>query len=326
MEFFANVGLLALGSRLRALSEQLYALGDEVYAAHGIALQARWFPVIRLLHDRGPLTVGEIAAAAGQTHSAISQLATRLVREGWLTSSSDSTDRRVRRLSLTARSQAALREAKPLWRAIGEVLEERCQAAGLDVAATLDGLGSLLDEPLADAIAARTRDIRADEVAIVPFRSELRDSFYRLNADWLRRYFYLEAIDHRVLSNPEAEILEGGGAVFFAVSGDAVVGTCALMQTAPGVFELTKMAVDPPAQGLGIGRKLIETAIAEFERRKGKTLFLETNTRLAPAIRLYESAGFEHQRARRSNSHYQRADVYMIWRGRKAADRVVQAD
>ena len=315
MEFFADVGLLALGSRLRALSEQLYAMGDEVYAAHGIALQARWFPILRLLHDRGPLTVGEIAAAAGQTHSAISQLATRLVSEGWLKASSDSSDRRVRRLSLTARSDAVLREAKPIWRAIRDVLEERSKAAGLDVGGTLDGLAKILDEPLAEAIAARTRKIKADAVTIVPFRTELRDNFYRLNADWLQRYFYLEEIDHRVLSNPEEEILRGGGAIFFAIAGDAVVGTCALMQTKPNVFELTKMAVDPEAQGLGIGRRLVETAIAEFERRKGKTLFLETNKRLAPAIRLYESTGFEHQAAGNKDSHYQRADVYMVWRG-----------
>jgi DNA-binding MarR family transcriptional regulator/GNAT superfamily N-acetyltransferase len=325
MEFFANVGILALGSRLRALSEQLYAMGDEVYAAHGIGLQSRWFPVLRLLHDQGPLTIGEIAAAAGQTHSAISQLATRLTREGWLKSSTDSTDRRVRRLSLTAKSQAALREAKPIWRAIRDVLEERCRAAGLDVVGTLDGLGRVLEEPLAEAIAARTREIKADAVTIVPFSPDLRDNFYRLNADWLQRYFYLEEIDHRVLSNPEGEILDGGGAIFFAVAGDVVVGTCALMQTKPNVFELTKMAVEPEAQGLGIGRRLIETAIAEFERRKGKSLFLETNKRLAPAIRLYESTGFEHQATGNKDSHYQRADVYMVWRGRGARAKAARA-
>lgn len=47
----------------------------------------------------------------------------------------------------------------------------------------------------------------------------------------------------------------GGGAILFALLGDAVVGTCALKQEGEGVFELTKMAVDESHQGLGIGRR-----------------------------------------------------------------------
>jgi ribosomal protein S18 acetylase RimI-like enzyme len=47
-------------------------------------------------------------------------------------------------------------------------------------------------------------------------------------------------------------------------------------------------------------------------------LFLETNTRLAPAIRLYESVGFEHQPTVKPDTHYSRANVYMIWRPQAA--------
>ena len=49
------------------------------------------------------------------------------------------------------------------------------------------------------------------ELRIVPFAPALRDHFYRLNEAWLRKYFHVEEIDHRVLSNPEGEVLERGG-------------------------------------------------------------------------------------------------------------------
>jgi len=316
--YLGDMGLLSLGSQLKAVSDQLYAMADEVYVRHGIELQGRWFPILRLLHDRGPMTVGEIASAIGQTHSAISQLTTRLVRDGWVSTASDAGDRRTRRLTLTAKAEAALQAAKPLWRAMRDGLEQRVRSAGLDPATLLAGLEQVAAPGLADIIAAKARDYGQEVVRIVPLSPELRTHFYRLNAIWLERYFVLEPYDIEVMSNPEA-IVEHGGAVLFALLGDTVVGTCALKQHAPGEYELTKMGVDPSVQGVGIGRTLIEAAIVEFRRLGGTELYLETNSRLESAIHLYERTGFEHQPAIREGSSYGRANVYMIWRGRPAA-------
>jgi ribosomal protein S18 acetylase RimI-like enzyme/DNA-binding MarR family transcriptional regulator len=314
MEYVAGLGMVALGSRLRALSDRFYDLADELYRAEGSPLQSRWLAIFRLLHDRGPRTVGEIAEAVGQTHSAVSQQAKKLTVRGWLVVVG-SDDRRQRRLALSPKAEAALRQARPIWRALQEELAARSTASGVDVLATLGLLSALPGADLTEAVLKRTRELRANAVEVVPYSSELRADFYRLNADWLERYFHIEEVDHRVLSDPEGSILSGGGRIFFARSGDRVVGTCALMQDEPGVYELTKMAVDPTAQGLGIGRKLIERAIAEFKALSARQLFLETNTKLAPAIRLYESVGFEHQPTVRQGTHYSRANVYMIWRG-----------
>ena len=313
MEYISGLGLQAIASRLRALSDRFYALADDLYQQGNLPLQSRWMPVLRLLHDRGPASVGEIATAIGQTHSAVSQLAKKLLAEGWLETVA-STDRRERRLAVTPKAIAAMREARPIWHGLQQELTERFTAAGIDAVAVLETFSDAFEGDLAGAITARADGLRADAIEIVPFRPELRDDFYRLNADWIRRYFHLEEVDHQVLSDPEGNILAGGGAVFFALSGERVMGTCALMQTAPGVFELTKMAVDPSAQGLGIGRKLIEHAIAAYQRMDAKLLFLETNSRLGPAIRLYETSGFVHT-PKPEPSHYQRADVYMVWRG-----------
>ncbi len=152
-------------------------------------------------------------------------------------------------------------------------------------------------------------------IAIVPFATEFREHFYRLNAAWLEKYFHIEAIDQRVLSDPENEIIAKGGQILFATFAETVVGTCALMSEKPGEFELSKMAVDEQYQGLGIGRLLINSAIFEFKKNAGTLLFLETNSVLQPAITLYESSGFQRQEKPKPDSHYGRANVYMIWRG-----------
>ncbi|GGA79781.1 MarR family transcriptional regulator [Arenimonas soli] len=316
MSFLSVQGTLALASRLKVLSERSYDLVDQVYREHGIGLQARWFPVLRLLEQRGPLSVGEIAREIGLTHSAISQLATKLIKGGWLQRVPGDGDRRQRVLALSDRCQQELRAARPLWQAMRASVERRIMDTGVDLLGALTQYEASLDEqPLPADVARRMKLLQADTVRIEPFSPGLREHFYRLNAEWLARYFQIEPIDHAVMSEPEKHILEPGGSILFAMVGEDVVGTCALMVDTPGVYELTKMAVTPGHQGLGIGRKLMEAAIAEFQRLGGKELFLESQTRLQPALRLYESVGFERQPAIKPGSHYQRADVYMIWRG-----------
>ena len=81
---------------------------------------------------------------------------------------------------------------------------------------------------------------------------------------------------------------------------------------APGEFEVAKMAVTDAAQGLGIGRRLLQATIETARESGAARLFLETNSVLAPAIRLYESVGFRHVPAeRRKVSPYARSDVQM---------------
>ena len=102
----------------------------------------------------------------------------------------------------------------------------------------------------------------ATPIRIAAFHPRWRDDFRRLNEDWLRRHFNIEPIDAEVLGDPESMILTEGGEVLFALEGDAVVGTCALMAAGDGEYELTKMAVDESRHGRGIGRRLMQAAIA----------------------------------------------------------------
>lgn len=145
---------------------------------------------------------------------------------------------------------------------------------------------------------------------IVPFRAELAPAFAALNLEWIERLFALEPADLAVLRDPEAAILAPGGAIFFALDGEAAVGTVAAIAASPGHFELAKMAVTPVYQGRGLGEALGRTVLHWAGEQGAETVFLLTNSRLTGAIRLYERLGFEH-RPLPSHTEYARADVYM---------------
>jgi putative acetyltransferase len=151
-----------------------------------------------------------------------------------------------------------------------------------------------------------------DELTIREFGPGDEAAFRRLNEEWIIRYFVLEPKDEASLADPRRTILDRGGRIFIAIRASQPVGCCALLAMAPGEFEVAKMAVTESSQGAGIGRRLLEKAVTEARAAGAHRLYLETNRKLAPAIRLYESLGFRHLPPERIvPSAYARADVYM---------------
>jgi GNAT superfamily N-acetyltransferase len=144
---------------------------------------------------------------------------------------------------------------------------------------------------------------------IVTFDAAYADDFKRLNRVWLERYFQVEPLDVDVLSNPEEAIVKPGGMVFFALLDGAVVGTCALIRHTEGLFELSKMAVDDTQQGQGIGTHLLMHVIEWARSQSIQKLFVETNTVLERAVRLYQRVGFRATAYDSSNAHYHRTNL-----------------
>jgi GNAT superfamily N-acetyltransferase len=146
---------------------------------------------------------------------------------------------------------------------------------------------------------------------IIEFNEAYADDFKRLNLVWLERYFCVEPIDIAVLSNPEELIIKPGGMVFFALLDGAVVGTCALIRHNEGLFELSKMAVADSQQGKGIGTQLLSHLIEWAQSQSVQKLFVETNTVLERAVRLYQRVGFREIAHDSSDAHYRRTNLKM---------------
>lgn len=151
-------------------------------------------------------------------------------------------------------------------------------------------------------------------VEILDYRPRLQPDFERLNVEWLERYFHVEPLDRQVLGDPDSHVIKGGGAILFARLDGDIVGTVALKHAGDRVFELTKMAVTQSAQGRGVGKALLDAAIARFRSLDGVAMYLESHSSLEVALGLYERAGFVHE-PRPAPSPYARADVYMVFRG-----------
>ena len=137
-------------------------------------------------------------------------------------------------------------------------------------------------------------------------------AFERLNVAWINELFTLEGADRAALSDPFGTIVEPGGDVLIARSNGRIVGCVALIFAGEGLFELSKMAVDPAERGKGVGRKLVDAVLERSKELGATSLFLVSNSRLTTAVGLYESVGFRHVAPEDLGPmHYERADVFM---------------
>jgi GNAT superfamily N-acetyltransferase len=94
------------------------------------------------------------------------------------------------------------------------------------------------------------------------------------------------------------------------MEGNEVVGTCALLNNSPGVYQMVKMAVDVRSRGKGIGRALGE-AIIDTARQHGAHMVMLYSNRAGAveAIDLYRKLGFKELPL--PTKAYARADIYM---------------
>lgn len=148
------------------------------------------------------------------------------------------------------------------------------------------------------------------EITIVGFDQKYSADFARLNYEWISEYFGVEDHDRDMLDDPVNYIIKPGGEIFFALCDGKVVGTVAMISAPDNISELAKMAVLPEFRGRGIADKLMSACI-EFARAAGKrAIWLESNTILEPAIKLYRKHGFV-ETPLDKNSLYSRCNIQM---------------
>ncbi len=145
-------------------------------------------------------------------------------------------------------------------------------------------------------------------MSIVPFSAKLAKHFKSLNIEWLAKNFKVEPHDAEYLDQPQKNIIDKGGYVFFYKLENEIVGTLAFIKQGDKQFELNKMAVTKAVQNKGIANKLLEFSLEYGKAKHWKTLIIYSNTQLEAAIHLYKKYGFQEIELE-ENCPYERANI-----------------
>ncbi|MEM9149589.1 MAG: bifunctional helix-turn-helix transcriptional regulator/GNAT family N-acetyltransferase [Cyanobacteria bacterium P01_F01_bin.3] len=310
MDFYSQVGKVAIGSRLRRLSESLTEDAAEVYGLYGVPADPRWFPVLYVLSKQESATVTEIARAICHSHPSVSQIIKQMNAKGLVNIQKSQQDARVSVISLSQTGRQAVPSFEQQCADVEQATETLLSQAQNDLWAAIEEIEFLLDsKSLLDRVKAVRKARECLSVSIVDYRPEFQTDFARLNYAWIEQYFKVEETDRQSLEDPETKILKPGGHIFMAEIDGDIVGTCALIKSGDGVYELAKMAVAETARGKGVGCLLGKTALEKARDLGARSIFLESNTALKPAINLYQKLGFK--KVVRNPSPYERCNIQM---------------
>ena len=293
--FFNKVGKMAVGSRLRILSERLSEDAEQLYKLYGVELKPKWFPVFYVLSTQEKRSVTAIANEIGHSHPSVSRIVREMCNAGIVKEKPDEKDGRKNIISLTQKGLNVAEKIKDQYADVDKAIEKVLAHTTHNLWIALEEFEYMLDQKsLFGRVLEQKKKRVAKKVEIVPYKEKYRSDFKNLNEAWIKKYFKMEEMDHKALDHPKTYILDNGGHILVALYENEVVGVCALIKIDHPKFdyELAKMGVSPKAQGKGIGW-LLGNAIIDKARSLGtKTLYLESNTVLKPAIALYRKLGF----------------------------------
>lgn len=310
MNFYDKPGKMAIGSRLRGLSDLITADAAKLYQAYGVDIQPRWWPVFYILTQTGENSITVIAREIGQTHASVSQVVREMVKGGFVTERKNKHDQRKNFVSLTEKGKASAMRLEDQHADVRAAIDKAFSESQYDLWKAIEEWEYLLEQKsLLRRVEEEKKKRESGKVQIVDYKPEYKEAFKRLNEEWIMQYFRMEESDHKALDHPDENIIAKGGHIFMALYEGETVGACALLKMNDQKYELAKMAVSPKAQGKSIGTLLGQACIDKATALGADTVYLESNTMLKPAISLYLKLGF--QKITGPPSPYERSNIQM---------------
>lgn len=312
MNFFDTVGKLAIGSRLRLLSEKITEDAAQIFKLYNIDMQPKWFPVFYVLSTEGSSTVTAIAKEIGHSHPSVSKIIAEMSKKGYVKEKNDKADGRRNMVSLSPKGKEIVEKIQDQYKDVNNAVEDLSLNTRNDLWKAIGEWEFLLEQKsLLRRVQEQKKERESAKVQIVDYKPAYREAFRTLNEEWISTWFKMEEADHKALDDPKGYILNKGGHILVALYEGEPVGVCALikMKDPEYDFELAKMAVSPRAQGKNIGW-LLGNAVIEKARSLGAhKIYLESNTVLKPAINLYYKLGFQKVIGRATP--YERCNIQM---------------
>lgn len=132
IDYFDELGEVALGSRLKRLSDRLMGDALNVYKYMEQDIQPKWYTLMSLLFDRKSVSIVEASELLGLSQPCISQFSKELIAKKLVKATPDDNDQRRKLLSLTPKGQRKYKNMEPVRRAVRSAATSLCDEVEQD--------------------------------------------------------------------------------------------------------------------------------------------------------------------------------------------------
>ena len=269
----------------RFYTRQIGLLQDRLLDTPFSLTQAR---VLYELAQQQTCTATELAAALGLDHGYLSRILRLFDERGLVAKRRGNEDGRQVVLSLTTKGRLAIAKLDQLsQREMAAMLGRLGEAEQNRVVTAMDTIERLIGPDTDDAPAFSLREHQPGDMGWVVAR---HGALYPAEYGWDS---HIEALTAEIVAGFLKTFDAARERCWIAEMDGEPVGSIFLVRDSDAIARVRLLIVDPRARGLGIGRRLVEEAIA-FAREAGySSITLWTHKVLAAARMIYVKAGFK---------------------------------
>lgn len=136
-DFVKELGYLGFTMRLKRINDMLIQEGRKLYKELGVDIEPNWYVIFELLKVHPRLSITEIANRILLAHPSVITITNKMIKAGYLESSTDENDNRVRVLELTEKARKKLPAFEKIWKSgekgIAKALEHEDALGFLDL-------------------------------------------------------------------------------------------------------------------------------------------------------------------------------------------------
>ena len=151
-------------------------------------------------------------------------------------------------------------------------------------------------------------------MGIIEYQPKYKQDFIDFNTAWIVDNFgFLEEEDKETFAKIDEKLAQGA-MIYFAIENGAALATCMAKPMSEGTWEICKLGSNKYKPHPGCGSAVFQAAMQWAVDHGAKRLFILSNSKLKPAIHIYEKNGF----------HEINLDDYEYVRGDIAFEKIIE--